>query len=532
MSETVYGIDLGTTYSAIARISDLGAPEIIPNFEGDQTTPSVVYFEGPSDVIVGAEAKRVSVSDPDNACTLIKRHIGTEFPQEFQGEVYSPEAISGLILKELVSAANQETGGEVQKVVITVPAYFGVQEREATKQAGEIAGLEVIGIVTEPVAAALSIGMQSDRAETIMVYDLGGGTFDTTVMKVDAGKVQVVAVDGNRKLGGADWDEALVELCIKKFVEETGYDDDPHFDDDFMIDLRLAVEDAKKTLTKRQETTVRLVLEGTKANVKITREEFEAETSHLINQTIEISERTMEIARKNDPDISVDRVLLVGGSARMPMVREALKNRLSWDAEDTEFDLAVAKGAAIYGKAAVDEVLMVDGEDDDQVQGTEAKAEPKYFLGGASTLQVSNVLSRGVGVKFSRSVEDEVGYIHFFAHANDEIPMTPDPIEAGTLVDNQSSVVVSMYEQGGERESELPDDNRLMKDAELPLPEGLPKGSPIDITTRISGEGLVTMVASDPNTGNQVELEAMITVLDAEQVEAETAKVSALSLRS
>ncbi|KAD3633149.1 Hsp70 family protein [Arthrobacter yangruifuii] len=531
MNDSVYGIDLGTTYSAIARISSLGAAEIIPNFEGEQTTPSVVYFESPSSAIVGSEAKRVAITDPDNACLLIKRHMGTEYPQHFQGETYSPEAVSALILKELVTAANKESGAEATKVVITVPAYFGVQEREATRQAGAIAGLEVIGIVTEPVAAALSLGISGGRAETIMVYDLGGGTFDTTVMRVDSGRVEVVAVDGNRKLGGADWDSALVDLIVEKFVAQAELgDDDPRYDEEFMLDLRLGAEETKKSLTKRETATIRCAYDGKKANIEVTRAEFEAATEHLVNQTIEISARTLEAATEKEAGLSIDRVLLVGGSSRMPMISAALTNRLGWDPQPTDFDLAVAKGAAIYGQSAVDEVLLSEGEE--AMPGDAANAAPRPFLAGATSLTIENVLARGVGVKFARDVTDEIGYISFFASANDSIPKTPEPIGAATLSEGQRSVQIAIFEQGGERESELPADNRELKTAVLPLPAGLPKGSPIDITVNITGEGIVKMIVTDDVSKEQIELEAMVSVLTQEQVDEETVKVTALALRS
>jgi molecular chaperone DnaK len=531
MNDTVYGIDLGTTYSAIARISDLGAPEVIASFEGDLTTPSVVYFEGPGAAIVGTEAKRVAIADPDNACLLIKRQMGTQHPQEFHGEVFSPEAISAMILRELVSAANQESGGGVSKVVITVPAYFGVQEREATRQAGVMAGLDVVGIVTEPVAAALSIGGGGDRVETVMVYDLGGGTFDTTIMRIGDGRVEVVAVDGNRTLGGADWDEALVELLLERFVASAALgDDDPRFDEEFMLDLRLGAEETKKTLTRRDSATSRLSYDGNKASIEVLRTEFEAATRHLVMQTIEISKRTLETAEQKVPGLTVDRVLLVGGSSRMPMVKAALQDELGWAPQDTDFDLAVAKGAAIYGQAAIDEVLIT-GDEGNPVD-VHADAAPKLFLPGrSSTLTIQNVLSRGIGVELARPT-DSSAYVFFLAHANDSIPMTSEALHAGTVRDDQTSVDIKMYEQSGERESEVVADNRLLKEAELPIPAGLPAGAPIDIFLGVSGEGLITMRAVDVTAGEEVELQATVSVLSADEIVEETAKVTTMVLRS
>lgn len=532
MTDSVYGIDLGTTYSALARISDLGAPEVIINAEGDQTTPSAVYFEGPGKAIVGKEAKNAAVADPDNVSLLIKRRMGTEFPQDFQGESYTPESISSLILRELVNAANQESGSEVQKVVITVPAYFGVQEREATRQAGQMAGLEVVGIVTEPVAAALSIGARSEGAETIMVYDLGGGTFDTTIMKINEGKVEVLAVDGNRMLGGADWDRALIDMIAERFVAEAGLDDDdPRHDEEFMNDLALKAEDLKKSLSKKESASVRLDYNGNRQNVEIRRAEFEDATEHLIAQTIEIAERTVQTAQTKEAGLNLDRVLLVGGSSRMPKVRAALKDRLGWDAQDTEFDLAVAKGAAIYGQAAIDEVLST-GDEEAPVEAAADSAPRPYFPGNAKTLEITNVLSRSIGMKFWRGADDEEGYISFFAHVNDKIPFTPPPTQGFTNVDKQQAVSIMLYQQSGETESEVVADNTLLKETELPLPGDLPKESAIDIFADITGEGVVRLRVVDPASGQEAHLEATVSVLSVEEVAEQTAKVSKISLRS
>ena len=182
MNDKVYGIDLGTTYSAVTVMNDVGLAEIVKNFIGEDTTPSVIYFEADGSVLVGSQAKQTQVSDPENACSLIKRHMGEDYPLEFRGKSFSPESLSALILKELVNSANSQNGLDIRKAVITVPAYFGIQERQATKQAGEIAGLEVVGIVPEPVAAAISLGTRQEGELTLLVFDLGGGTLDTTIL--------------------------------------------------------------------------------------------------------------------------------------------------------------------------------------------------------------------------------------------------------------------------------------------------------------------------------------------------------------
>lgn len=525
MSELVYGIDLGTTYSAIAKVSDVGTIDVVRNFEGKDTTPSAIFFEDGDNVVVGSEAKNVALSDPGNACLLIKRQMGTDYTVEYGGKEWTPESLSALILKELVKAANQESGEDANKVVITVPAYFGTQEKEATRQAGAIAGLDVVGIVTEPVAAALSIGIKGDKAETVMVYDLGGGTFDTTIMKVDSGKVEVVAIDGNRLLGGADWDAALVDLILDKFVEATG-SDEARYDDEFLLELRLDAEALKQSLTRRTEATARLSFGSAREAITVTREEFEAATQHLVDQTVEICRRTLATGQEKDPGLTIDRMLLVGGSSRMPMVRAALTEQLGWACEDTDFDLAVAKGAAIYGQAAIEEVLATDGE-----EPAAAKNAPKLFLNGASSLSVSNVLSRGLGIRFHRP-EDDSSFISFFAHANDSIPVECEPIHAFTSAEGQTQVEISLYEQGGDSESLVVEDNKELNSVELPFAGPMPKQSPIDIQVIIDAEGILRLKAVDPKSGNSADLESRVSCLTAEQVAAATSQVSSIQLRS
>lgn len=528
MSEQAYGIDLGTTYSAIAHVNDLGIAEVVNNFSGKATTPSVVYFESPTNAIVGEEAKNSAVMEPDDTSMLIKRHMGTEFPQNFHDQEYTPEAISAMILRSMVEHTNEVLGQDVNKVVITVPAYFGAQERQATSQAGEIAGLDVLSIITEPVAAALSIGASTDADETIMVYDLGGGTFDTTIMRLGSGEVEVLAIDGNRELGGADWDEALMEIVLEKYAEEAGVDaDELRDDEDFMVDLRLKVEELKKNLSGREEAAIQgLNFNGTKARPKVTREEFETATKHLVAQTIETSKRCVATAEEKVSDIKVDRVLLVGGSSRMPMIENALNDELGWDPQPTDFDLAVAKGAAQYAQDIVDGKVARATTSADSEGGNDVPLLP----GGVT---ITNVLSRSVGIKLVRDASDNEGYINFFAHSNDKIPMQPDAIKAGTVIDNQSYLEVGIYEQSGDVESENVNDNRLLKKAEMEIPvRKLPKGSPINLKFEINSEGLVTVDVTEPESGNSLRLEAAVSILDESQVAAETEKVSAMTLQS
>ncbi|ORI21158.1 Hsp70 family protein [Rhodococcus sp. 1168] len=538
MSCDVFGIDLGTTYSAVAKINDLDQAEIIKSQSGEDTTPSVVYFDSGS-AIVGGEAKSSLVTDSDNGCALIKRRMGTEFPQSFGGQTYTPESISGLILKELVQAANQEGGSKVTKAVITVPAYFGVKEKEATKQAGEMAGLEIVGIIAEPIAAALSLGVRGEKRETILIYDLGGGTFDTTVMIAEPGNVEVVAVDGNRVLGGADWDAALARVVIDKFVAQAGIvDADPADDPDFMVEILQDVEVKKKSLTRKQDTTFRCRFEGHDEKIVVTRDEFDLATAHLVKQTVEITQRVIDTAKQKAPGLSIDKLLLVGGSSRMPMVDRALR-AAGFDPIPTDFDLSVAKGAAIYGQAIVDGAVPFPvGETGTAAGDPQADAptntEAKYFLGGATTLNIKNALSRGIGVEFVRG--DSSGeleeYIGFLVHANDPLPVVDAKLEAGTASDDQTGVRVKLYEQGGEVESESVSANSLLTEAEITGMPPMPRGSTIELLLSISNEGIATLRAREPISGRELTLEAKISALKPEEIEAGKALVGGLMTRS
>ncbi len=536
MSDKVYGIDLGTTYSAVALLNELGIPEIVKNFVGDDTTPSVVYFNDDGTVDVGSQAKQTQVSDPDNACSLIKRHMGEEYPLEFQGQEYTPESISALILKELVNNANSQNGLDINKAVITVPAYFGTQERQATKQAGEIAGLDVVGIIPEPVAAAISLCARQEEEQTLLIFDLGGGTFDTTILKTRAGNVEVIAIDGNRLLGGADWDQCLEDLFLQRFIEQAGLDEDndPSLDDDFMTELRVAVEDAKKMLTVRASTNLLLRFQDKKQRVEVTREEFEAATSHLVSQTIEITRRVIATAQEKFPKLHVDRYLLVGGSSRMPMIREAL-TEAGFNVENTDFDLSVAKGAAIFGQGELPTPEFSNADADAASGDSGSKSRPGV---GPRRTVVTNVLSRGLGINLARKVgkgKDEYEeYILFLAHANETLPLSAS-MEGGILYDGQSSVEVALYEQGGETETEEPEANKAMVSGPSTTITGLPylhANDPINVTLEVSTEGVATLVVVEPKSGKSFKAEAAVSVLTQEEVNKAKKQIARITTRS
>lgn len=536
MSDKVYGIDLGTTYSAVAAVNDLGQAEIIKNFMGEDTTPSVLYFEEDGSVTIGTQAKRTQLADPDNACSLIKRHMGTVHPLSFRDAEYTPESLSALILKELVNNANSQNGLSINKAVITVPAYFGVQERAATRQAGEIAGLDVVAIIPEPVAAAISLAAGQSEEQTFLIFDLGGGTFDTTIMRVRQGGVDVVVTDGNRLLGGADWDQRLEDILLAKFTEQVDLgDEDPTIDDDFMTELKLDVEDIKKTLTVRPDTTHLLRFEGHRANISISRQEFEDATQDLVAQTMEIVQRTLTNAQQKEPGITITRTLLVGGSSRMPMIEKALQAG-GFNPEKTDFDLSVAKGAALFGQGEVAWEIGSENPDDDDTTTAERSDVPGIR---PPRTVVQQVLSRGLGVMVSRETgrpapDQYEDYITFLAHTNQTLPLTAT-MQGAILHDGQTAVEVGLYEQGGEVESEDPGANTAMVTGPATTICDLPpmrKGDPINVELQVSAEGLATLVVVEPASGKSFSAEAMVAVLTQEEVDQARQQIARITTTS
>lgn len=536
MVDPVFGIDLGTTYSAIAYVNAFGQAEVLRNREGDETTPSVVLFENESNFVVGKEAKNGILLNPDTTVSLIKRHMGTDFSLDFFGTEFRPESISALILKDLVDYAREESGVDTNKVVITVPAYFGLAEKEATKQAGIIAGLEVVGIVTEPVAAALSVGITREQTKTLFIYDLGGGTFDCTIMELSPSAVEVLVVDGDRVLGGADWDSRLFELLNGKFMAQAGLDEDPTSDEDFAQRLMTSVEDAKKTLSRKDRTNVTLSFGDAMERVEVTRAEFEEATRVLVDQTLEIVRRTLAAAEAKRPGLVLDEVLLVGGSSRMPMIEASLETEMGWTLHKTELDLAVAKGAAVYGMGAEgwDETGATPGTSADVPSDASFQgADDKRLLIGGSTVAVRNVLSRSLGVRFVREDASAPGgwypYVGFLAHANDSLPGDWS-VEAAVASSGATEIAIQIFEQASRVEDEALDSNREVTPEGATLRDlpNLPAGSPIRFDLRIDAEGLATLSAFEPSTSQRLELGVTLAVMQEAEVEAARELVSGM----
>jgi len=358
------GIDLGTTNSVVAVLEG-GEPTVIANAEGNRTTPSIVAFKG-EEVLVGELAKRQAITNPDNTVRSIKRQIGTNWKEKFENKEYTPQEVSARILQKLKRDAESYIGEDVTDAVITVPAYFNDAERQATKEAGQIAGLNVLRIINEPTAAALAYGLENNEDQKILVYDLGGGTFDVSVLEISEGVFEVKSTSGDSKLGGDDWDERVMEWLVDKFKSSTGID----ISEDKMAMQRIkeGAEKAKIELSSTTETEVNLPFITANDSgpqhllEKLSRSEFEKITSDLVDRTKDPVNKAVKDAGLSFSDIQ--HIILVGGSTRIPAVQALVKSMTGKDpSKGVNPDEVVASGAAIQAgvlKGDVKDVLLLD----------------------------------------------------------------------------------------------------------------------------------------------------------------------------
>ncbi|PSQ10507.1 molecular chaperone DnaK [Halobacteriales archaeon QS_5_70_15] len=487
-SNKILGIDLGTTNSAFA-VMEGGDPEIISNAEGDRTTPSVVAFTDDGERLVGKPAKNQAVQNPERTVQSIKRHMGEEdYTVEIseasadasgsrtqsgdEDEEYTPEQISAMILQKIKRDAEEYLGDEVEKAVITVPAYFSDSQRQATKDAGEIAGFDVERIINEPTAASMAYGLDDDSDQTVLVYDLGGGTFDVSILDLGGGVYEVVATNGDNDLGGDDWDRAIIDWLADDFEAEHGVD--LREDRQALQRLNDAAEEAKVELSNRKEATITLPFiaaddDGPKdLEATLSRAKFEALTSDLLERTVGPTEQALEDAGYSKSDI--DEVLLVGGSTRMPQVREQVEELTGQEPrKSVNPDEAVALGAAIQGgvlSGDVDDIVLLD----------------------------VTPLSLGIEVKgglFERLIEK-----------NTTIPTEESKVFT-TAADNQTQVQVRVFQ--GERE--IAEENELLGEFQLagipPAPAGTPQ---IEVTFNIDENGIVNVEAEDKGSGNREDI--------------------------
>ena len=524
----VYGIDLGTTYSAIAYVDEHGKPVVVPNQESERITPSVVLFDG-ENVIVGNTAKEAAKVEPHRVVSRVKQNMGDpHFVFEHEGQAYSPEDVSSFVLRKVVGDAEIALGLEdkITDVVITCPAYFGTDEREATANSGRLAGLNVRAILNEPTAAAIAYGLEQGEDQTVLVYDLGGGTFDVTMIEIKDRLIRVICTGGDHRLGGALWDEAVVLHLAEEFREQTGEESDPMDDPEVLNDLFLQAERGKKTLTQRDKAPFRVTHAGHQARVELERPQFETITRHLLDRTIELT-REMLADAKAKGFTKFDKIILVGGSTRMPQVRDRIVAEFSLEPESYDPDEAVAKGAALYGlkESLQDEVKELLSPETPEAEGpgggldlaavteeqvAEALDKIERELGYTLTgpvrelvnTRIVNVLSKSLGVVARNDVGKDV--VVTLLPRNGEVPME-HASDFGTDLANQAGVDIRVV--AGERDSTEPMDCKDVGVATLNLPANLPARSPIRVRFAINRDGRLNVTATDLTGGGSIDVD-------------------------
>jgi molecular chaperone DnaK len=522
-----YGIDLGTTRSCIAHVDHTGRAVVLRNAIGEETTPSVVYFESPENVVVGKQAKDTALLAPDLVVELVKRRMGEAHPYSFYGQAHTPESISALILRELARAAGEQTGEEVRDVVITVPAYFGLLEREATRKAGQIAGLNVLDVLPEPVAAALDYQALGEGTEprNILVYDLGGGTFDTTVIRVDGDDIHVVCTEGNRQLGGADWDKKIIEFLLRGFTEQ--YPQlDPGGDEQFMQELASSAEQLKTALSAVLSRPQNLRFDGSVVQLVLTREHFEEITSELLERTMDYTKLAIDNARERGVN-HFDDVLLVGGMSIMPAVARTLRERFGLEARLHDPHLAVARGAALFALISDLKVrLPEDGDAAAMQQAADETGLPAAQIERLRRKTVATVVPRAFGLKVVDHKDplyeiDPSRARFLISHlltANTRLPADSGPQVFRTVAKNQRAVQLEVWEQAGAVASDKPEHNTHIGEGRLEeLPAG-PAGTPFEVVFHMTEMGVLQVHAREEKSGSEVRFEIQIGGLDETEV--------------
>ncbi len=512
------GIDLGTTFSAMAHIDSYGKPQLIPNSESERITPSVILFEE-QNAVVGTLAKNNSVAEPECIADFIKREMGKskdQFHREFNGKVYSAEELSALILKKLKADAEKYLKEAVTDAVITVPAYFNDAERTATITAGQLAGFNVLQIINEPTAAAVAYGLDKlDEDQTVFVFDLGGGTFDVTIMRIEGHKIQMLATNGDHRLGGKDWDDVIVNYVAEEFDREHG--ENPLLDLQSYQDLQSRALAAKIQLSSRGRTAIVHSFNGKSVKVELTREDFEKRTLHLIEKCKTICEMTMQEGKLEWTDL--DKVLLVGGMTRMPMVRN-LVGQLSLVpmADDVNPDEAVAIGAAVQAI-----LLMLQEEEESGESVLSENTRHQFSSREGGLIQVTNITSHTLGVVLWDDGQHQE-YVFPMIHK-----LSPIPAKAknffGTANANMPRAVVRIVEG----ESTLPAECTSLGKCDVELPPFLPKGSPVELVYQYNANQVLEVAVHAAGNQTKVLIERN-TGLAPHEVEVARAGLAALTV--
>ena len=526
--ETIFGIDLGTTYSCIAYIDKYGEAVVIHNKENNLTTPSVVLFED-ENRIVGDEAKKMAKVSPDSVVEMVKRHMGeADWRYNYNGRDITAEEISSYILRKLAVDTEETLNIPVKEVVITCPAYFGIPQREATALAGEIAGFNVREVINEPTAAAITYGLQKEQDQVVLVYDLGGGTFDVTVIEIKGGSITVIATGGDDNLGGRNWDESVVGYLSEQWKIQTGSFEEPTDTLETLQDLWERAEQAKFSLTQRMETTVVVSHDGKVAKVTLTRDKFNELTSSLLYRTVMFTRFTIDDARARGFD-RIDQILLVGGSTKMPQVKEGLEREFNIPLKVFEPDTAVAKGAALYGQK-----LLIDKKIQSAVGGMmgtpashvdmaavaptvvrQAQEQVANDLGlrlGSvqqyHNAKVTNVASHSFGIVViaDSNTARERDVISNLVVVNEALPATKTK-QYGTREDGQAVVEMRIMETTEVTpvvEQDKYTDDSEIGNAVLTLPMHIPAGSPIEVTFELNQQGRLQVIGRDLRSGNEI----------------------------
>lgn len=530
----VFGIDLGTTYSCIAYIDENNKPVVVKNMEGELTTPSVVYFETKEDIIVGESAKESSKMYPDEVVQFIKRSMGKPNSNlKINGVDMSPPEISSYILKKIVGDAveNLKIEGkladdeDIKDVVITCPAYFGINERTATQTAGELAGLNVIQIINEPTAAAITYGVADDSVEkTVLVYDLGGGTFDVTMIHIQPGEIKVVCTGGDHNLGGKDWDDKVLLYLDDEFQRQTKKSESVLDDPETLQELVLATEKAKKLLTSKEKAPISINYKGERVRIELTRDKFDSLTNDLLERTIKLTDDMFkEAEKKGYSKNSVNEILLVGGSSKMPQVSRRVKEAFNIPTKMFDPDESVAKGAALFAdrknelNILLDEIAEKTGQSKEDLkmaldlgktdinslaESANIDTSERKYLGSSDDIKISNVSSRSFGtVAYNKQKQLRLFNLIF---KNDTLPKEATDIFYPAS-GKQKNINIQVLENLSSDKAIDPKLGSEIGSVILDLPKDVDEDTEIALTFKLNEEGLLELKAIERKNNTYIE---------------------------